>query len=301
MLRTMHVPDRRAPRGTSLRTPPPPPRPLPGTASTASRTDAPRTCSTPHPDGSHLGQPPLIPTVPRRRPPAVPQPRRRPAGAGAGAPHADRLRLPAVRHEHHLRRAPPARARRRPAARCDPDVHRALGNGAARRQALRSRRPNRPTPQASEPWAVIVIHDSQRLTGSYDSIDAAHREAGKAGCGYHFVINNGSTEQDGRIELGYRWNYQEPGDFFEGPEAEAFNRRFRTIGICLIGDLDRQAPTGAQLRELDWLVRSLQAQYGIPTDRVFLDLGSDGDGIGAHFPHVAFRRGLEAGARLAQR
>ena len=157
------------------------------------------------------------------------------------------------------------------------------------------------TPQASEPWAVIVIHDSQRLTGSYDSIDAAHREAGKAGCGYHFVINNGSTEQDGRIELGYRWNYQEPGDFFEGPEAEAFNRRFRTIGICLIGDLDRQAPTGAQLRELDWLVRSLQAQYGIPTDRVFLDLGSDGDGIGAHFPHVAFRRGLEAGARLAQR
>ena len=154
---------------------------------------------------------------------------------------------------------------------------------------------------AVEPWQVIVIHDSQRLAGSYDSLNAAHVAEGKDGCGYHFVINNGSQAEDGRIEVGYRWKYQELGDFFSGPEAESFNQRFRTIGICLVGDLDRQPLTPAQGRELQWLVRQLQQRFNIGTDRVFIDVGSDGDGVGDHFPHAAFRDALSSSFRLAQR
>ena len=156
--------------------------------------------------------------------------------------------------------------------------------------------------EAAGDWDVIVIHDSQVPVGSYASLDTAHRAAGRAGCGYHFVINNGSEADDGRIEMGYRWKYQELGDFFEGPEAAAFNRRFRTIGICLVGDLDAAGLTEAQERELTWLVTRLQSRFGIPTDRVFIDVGSDGDGVGMHFPHRRFRQTLEASQnRLAGR
>ena len=152
---------------------------------------------------------------------------------------------------------------------------------------------------AVEPWQVIVIHDSQRLTGSYDSLNSSHVAEGKEGCGYHFVINNGSQAEDGRIEVGYRWKYQKRGDFFSGPEADSFNQRFRTIGICLVGDLDRQPLTPAQGRELQWLVQQLQQRFDIGTDRVFIDVGSDGDGVGDFFPHAAFRDTLSQSFRLA--
>ena len=148
-------------------------------------------------------------------------------------------------------------------------------------------------------WQVIVIHDSQQPTGSYDTIDKAHNKDGKNGCGYHFVINNGSGAEDGRIEVGYRWKYQQIGDFFEGPEADAFNQRFKTIGVCLVGDLDDGAMTGAQERELVWLVRQLCERFNIPSDRVFVDVGKDGDGVGAYFPYARFRTALtgQAGPR----
>ncbi len=138
-------------------------------------------------------------------------------------------------------------------------------------------------------WQVIVIHDSQQPTGSYDSIDKAHQRQGKDGCGYHFVIGNGNGSDDGRIEVGYRWKYQQTGDFFEGPEAESFNQRFFTIGICMVGDLDAGAMTAAQERELVWLVRQLTTRYGISADRVFVDAGNDGDGSARYFPYARFR------------
>jgi hypothetical protein len=146
-------------------------------------------------------------------------------------------------------------------------------------------------------WQVIVIHDSQQPAGSYDTIDRAHRRAGKDGNGYHFVINNGTGQPDGVIEAGFRWEYQQQGDFFAGAEGDAFNQRFRTLGICLVGDLDRQPMTAAQQRELDWLVHQLQQRYGIPAERVFVDVGSDGDGKGRYFPHARFNQTLASAAR----
>lgn len=146
-----------------------------------------------------------------------------------------------------------------------------------------------------EPWQVIVIHDSQQPAGSYETIDRAHRRSGKSGCGYHFVLGNGTGSQDGRIEVGYRWTYQQIGDFFEGPEAEAFNQRFRTIGICVVGDLDAAPMTAEQHRELVWLVRQLAERYGISADRVFVDAGSNGDGSAEHFPYAAFRDAITPG------
>ena len=141
----------------------------------------------------------------------------------------------------------------------------------------------------AHPWRAIVVHDSRTQSGSYDAIDKAHRRAGKDGCGYHLVINNGTGEEDGRIQVGYRWKYQEPGDYLVGPNASWYHEQ--AIGVCLVGDADRGSFTESQLRELTWVVRQLQHQFQIPAEYVFVDVGSE-DGESAGFSESNFRQSL---------
>ena len=153
--------------------------------------------------------------------------------------------------------------------------------------------------EPARPWQVIVIHDSGSEAGSYDTLDRQHAAVGREGCGYHFVVNNGTGEPDGSIQIGYRWKYQQPGDFFDAQTGRDFSRRFETIGICLIGDGDHAAPTAAQQRELEWLVGQLRQRFGIPADHVFVDTGSAG--AAGHFPHGAFRARLTDAGPAASR
>lgn len=141
-------------------------------------------------------------------------------------------------------------------------------------------------------WQVIVVHDSGSATGSYETLERRHTAAGREGCGYHFVLNNGTVEPDGSIQTGYRWQYQQPGDFFDGETGRDFTRRFETIGICLIGNGDLAAPTAAQQQELERLIARLRSRFDIPADRVFIDTGTPG--VTGLFPHRAFRERLAA-------
>ena len=96
--------------------------------------------------------------------------------------------------------------------------------------------------KADRPWRYIVLHHSASASGNYDQIDAEHRKIlGIDGCGYHFVIGNGTGSRDGQIEVSQRWNNQKQG---------AHTRNARThdadeygIGICLVGDFDQQPPS----------------------------------------------------------
>ncbi len=139
-------------------------------------------------------------------------------------------------------------------------------------------------------WRAIVIHDSRTLMGSYDAIDRAHRRDGKDGCGYHLVVNNGTGGEDGRIEVGYRWKYQEAGDYLVGPNADWYHQK--AIGICVVGHADQQPFTDAQQRELMWLVRQLQQRYQIPAAYVFVDVGEADQDPARHFSQKRFREGL---------
>lgn len=139
-------------------------------------------------------------------------------------------------------------------------------------------------------WKAIVVHDSQSATGSYDAIDKAHRKAGKDGCGYHLVINNGSGGEDGRTEMGYRWKYQQDGDYLIGPNADWYHRH--AIGICIVGDADAAPFTEAQMRELVWLVRQLQRAHGIAAEHIFVDVGEDPALAAEHFSQTEFRKQL---------
>ena len=147
--------------------------------------------------------------------------------------------------------------------------------------------------QQAQPWRAIVIHDSRTLSGSYDSIDKAHRRTGKDGCGYHLVVNNGTGGDDGRIEVGYRWKFQQPGDYLTGANSGWYHQN--AVGICIVGDADEQPFTDAQMRELTWLTRQLQDRYNIPAEYVFIDVGSEAQGSATHFSDAQFRAGLLGG------
>lgn len=143
-------------------------------------------------------------------------------------------------------------------------------------------------------WTSIVIHDCDSLAGSLETISKRHEKLGLPGIAYHFVINNGYGEQDGLIEVSFRWSKQLVGQFAMG-SAEGQLDPTRAIGICLVGDGDRRGYTAAQMRELTWLVTRLQQRFNIPPQRIVIDVARDGRGgygPGRFFPLAAFRQQL---------
>ena len=124
---------------------------------------------------------------------------------------------------------------------------------------------------------MIVIHHSGRMAGTVPELDSRAKRAGLNGLAYHFVIGNGSGLSDGVVEIGYRWTQQVPGAHVAAPaNATAQEQAFRdelnsqSIGICLIGNGDRQPFTELQVRELIDLVRTLQETWDIPASSVLL-------------------------------
>jgi hypothetical protein len=114
-------------------------------------------------------------------------------------------------------------------------------------------------------WMWIIIHHSDSDYGSAAIIDKWHRDRGFDELGYHFVIGNGTNSGDGQIEVGPRWTKQK-----WGAHDNALDNRYNTngIGICLVGNLNKNPPTPKQLHSLMRLVVYLMKTYDIPDDRV---------------------------------
>jgi hypothetical protein len=122
-------------------------------------------------------------------------------------------------------------------------------------------------PKADRPWKYIVLHHSDHATGGYAQIDREHRkDRGWNGCGYHFVIGNGTESPDGQIEVAQRWSEQKAGAHCRDGKVPDINEY--GIGICLIGDFDAAPPTARQIEAARALVVYLQDRYAIPSDRI---------------------------------
>jgi hypothetical protein len=117
-------------------------------------------------------------------------------------------------------------------------------------------------------WRGIIIHHSAIDSGNAADIDALHRQRGWDGIGYDFVIDNGNGGRDGTIEVGYRWKRQEKGAHCRPENCPDNYWNEHTIGICLIGNLDKYSPTSSQWQSLLKLVDYLQARYQIPSKRI---------------------------------
>jgi N-acetyl-anhydromuramyl-L-alanine amidase AmpD len=121
--------------------------------------------------------------------------------------------------------------------------------------------------KADRPWRYIVLHHSAADRGNYDQIDAEHRKIlGIDGCGYHFVIGNGNGSGDGQIEVAQRWTNQKQGVHCRNARTHDVDEY--GIGICLVGDLDKQAPTPRQIAAAKALIAHLSTRYDIAQGRV---------------------------------
>jgi N-acetyl-anhydromuramyl-L-alanine amidase AmpD len=95
-------------------------------------------------------------------------------------------------------------------------------------------------------WRYIVLHHSDSQRGSTAGIDRYHREEKHwDGIGYHFVIGNGYGMRNGRIEYTFRWNQQREGAHAGGND-KSYNEQ--GIGICMIGDFEKNIPQPFQLQ-----------------------------------------------------
>ncbi len=118
-------------------------------------------------------------------------------------------------------------------------------------------------------WDYIVIHHTASSGGSVDSIHQSHLKKKDAagnnwlGIGYHFVIGNGSGMRDGEIQPTFRWNEQLHG-------AHAGNNDYNQhgIGVCLVGNFEKEPPTASQISAVKRLVGTLKAEYDITSERI---------------------------------
>ncbi len=108
-------------------------------------------------------------------------------------------------------------------------------------------------------WKYIIVHNSGTRQGNARIFDVYHRRTRKMqnGLAYHFVIGNGTSSGDGEIEIGPRWTRQING----GHVASDYLNNI-AIGVCFVGDFNRDRPTKAQLAALDELIQYLRGRVG---------------------------------------
>ncbi|HLP83843.1 MAG TPA: peptidoglycan recognition family protein [Phycisphaerales bacterium] len=146
-------------------------------------------------------------------------------------------------------------------------------------------------PIQSGRWQAIVIHDTGQLVGTPASLDERARGMGLRSLGYHFVVGNGNGMDDGELFVSSRWMNQDAGAHTAGDNADWFNRQ--AIGICLVGDGDRQRFSAQQIRRATQLAQLLAQRLGIPADRVYLHSQiAPTTSPGRFFPEREFRAGL---------
>ena len=142
-------------------------------------------------------------------------------------------------------------------------------------------------------WKYIVVHHSGVDEGTMKGMDRYHREVRhmENGLAYHFVIGNGHGMGNGEIAVGNRWKKQ-----LDGGHLASLAQDKIALGICLVGNFDKSAPTTAQMQSLNVLVRALMERCDIPADHVKTHQQINIIGTrcpGSHFPTTSFLAGLK--------
>jgi hypothetical protein len=126
-------------------------------------------------------------------------------------------------------------------------------------------------------WKTIVVHHSASTNSTPAGMNAYHLQRGwENGLGYHFVIGNGVGYPDGQVYVGPRWKKQQTGAHCKASAGKYFGV-FRAanffnqqgIGICLIGNFDKEQPTARQVATLRKLIALLCSESGVGRASVY--------------------------------
>ena len=109
----------------------------------------------------------------------------------------------------------------------------------------------------------IILHHSavsrNKNDKQYDAISNYHSNTlGWGEIGYHYLI-----EPDGDIRKGRDINKS-------GAHTSQNLMNYRSVGVCLTGNFDIEEPTKEQKEALIKLFTRLQAEYGIPDEKIKL-------------------------------
>ena len=117
----------------------------------------------------------------------------------------------------------------------------------------------RRAPVKKRRWQFIVVHNSGTRQGNARVFDYYHKHVRRMqnGLAYHFVIGNGTSTGNGQIEVGDRWRRQ-----INGGHVHSDYLNNISLGICLVGDFNRDQPTRAQLDACEELIRYLRERCG---------------------------------------
>ncbi len=143
-------------------------------------------------------------------------------------------------------------------------------------------------PEVNNP-EYIIIHHSATAQGDAETFRRAHMAKGWRDIGYHYIIGNGTYSDDGEVETGRT-------EAEDGAHCSADGMNRKSIGICLVGDFDKQKPTPAQMEALERLCRDVMERHKIPVSKV---LGHDEvkgaatNCPGRHFDMAELRKRLE--------
>ncbi len=144
----------------------------------------------------------------------------------------------------------------------------------------------------SRKWKYIIIHHSGTNEGSALYFDKYHNSKGWEGLGYHFVITNGTKEKrDGQIEVSPRWLKQH-----NGAHCQAGDMNYKGIGICLVGNFNKERVSQKQLDSLIYLVNTLRKYYKIPIKNIIGHRhvrGAKTECPGKYFPWEEFKKRLD--------
>lgn len=114
----------------------------------------------------------------------------------------------------------------------------------------------------------LILHHSATGTGCAEVFRALHRAVnGWADVGYHFIIGNGTLSGDGQVEPGRP-------DWAVGAHARKNNDD--SLGICLVGNLDSNPPTGTQMESLARLLRELLSRFDLSPEDIILHRDAPG-------------------------
>lgn len=146
----------------------------------------------------------------------------------------------------------------------------------------------------SNMWKYIIVHHSATDVGKALTFDHVHlhKRLWRSGLGYHFVIDNGTSDTTGgHIEVSPRWLHQE-----YGAHCKAGEMNYKGIGICLVGNFNEEDVLPAQIESLVYLVNTLKRYYSIPNSNILGHgqvKGAATDCPGRNFPWVEFHSRLD--------
>ncbi len=145
-------------------------------------------------------------------------------------------------------------------------------------------------------WKYIVIHHSAGLYGNIEFLQKIHRERQANdpidAIPYHYIIGNGHGLGLGEIASDWRQSYDIWGAHVSGNNSD---RNFRGIGICLIGNYEKQQVPAKQYNSLVQLTKILMKQYNISKENITghgMTKGESTKCPGKYFPMKKFLKDI---------